>query len=95
MSFGGHVYDMISRLKQNRALLSSKKTKFKKKYLDPTFSKIKNSKSKFRFKRNSIKELNYIKIKINNLLQKNYTKQTAIIMFLIIALLVFISLILN
>ena len=29
MSFGGHVYDMVDRLKQNAALKNSKRRKFK------------------------------------------------------------------
>ena len=63
MSFGGHVFDMINRMKQNRAQRPSNRAKFKENNRTLIYSK--DSKSNpLQFKTVSEEELNKIKTQI-------------------------------
>lgn len=61
MSFGGHVNDMVNRIKQNAALKNARKGKFKG---GNDYAHIKYTKTEYDFPKISEKELEKIKIKI-------------------------------
>ena len=61
MSFGGHVNDMVNRIKQNAALKNARKRKFKG---GNDYANIKYTKTEYDFPKVSEKELEKIKIKI-------------------------------
>ena len=74
MSFGGHVFDMINRMKQNRAQRPSNRTKFKENNRSRIYSK--DSKSNpLQFKTVSDKELKEIKKKIRRRAKKAQKKE--------------------
>jgi hypothetical protein len=64
MSFGGHVNDMVNRIKQNAALKNARKGKFKG---GNNYSYIKYTKTEYDFPKVSEKELEKIKIKIRKI----------------------------
>ena len=57
MSFGGHVYDMINRVKQNAALKNARKERFKG---GNNYSTIKNIKTEYDFPKVSKNKLEMI-----------------------------------
>lgn len=74
MSFGGHVFDMINRMKQNRAQRPSNRAKFKENNRTLIYSK--DSKSNpLQFKTVSEKELKEIKKQIRKRAKKARKKE--------------------
>ena len=64
MSFGGHVADMVNRMKQNRAQRPSNRWKFKENNRDLIYSNLDNNQNRLNFKSVSEKELIKIKRRI-------------------------------
>ncbi|SNR38643.1 hypothetical protein SAMN06265371_102182 [Lutibacter agarilyticus] len=61
MSFGGHVNDMINRVKQNAALKNARRVKFKG---GNDYTKTKNIKTEYSFPKLSKEELKALKLKV-------------------------------
>jgi len=72
MSFGGHVNDMVNRIKQNAALKNTRRKKFKG---GNDYSKTKNKKTTYNFPKLSESDLNTFKQKIIEAATKEKKKQ--------------------
>ena len=78
MGFGaGHVLDMINRMKQNRALRPSNRSKFKENNRDEIYSSDKE-KNRLKYKTVSEKELNEIKKRIRERAKSDQKKELII-----------------
>lgn len=88
MSFGGHINDMVNRIKQNTALKNARRNKFKG---GNDYSHIKKSKPEYDFPEVSEKELQRIKLEIQKKanLEKNLKLKLKLI-FIIFILCLFI-----
>lgn len=72
MSFGGHVNDMVNRIKQNAALKDARRRKFKG---GNDYSKILENKSEYKFPEFSDEEMAAFKIKVQQEAKLNKAKQ--------------------
>ncbi len=72
MSFGGHVQDMVNRVKQNTALKNARRKKFKG---GNDYSKIKKTKTVYNFPKLSNEELKLFKQKVKEEAAKEKKKQ--------------------
>ena len=90
MSFGGHVNDMINRVKQNAALKNARRKKFKG---GNDYSKTKNIKTAYNFSEFSEKELTEFKQKLkketNEKQQKKLLFWAGVTLIMLIAFLIF------
>ena len=89
MSFGGHVNDMVNRIKQNAALKNARRKKFKG---GNDYSKTKNIKTTYNFPKLSKSDLNTFKQKIIKEAAKEKRKQQLYWILGIISILIIIAL---
>ena len=75
MSAGGHIMDMMNRIRQNAALKVSRRNKFKGNNRKINFSKKEQPKPEYDFPKISISKLKLIKTKIKEEARKEYRKQ--------------------
>ncbi|RXP59476.1 hypothetical protein EC396_05350 [Lutibacter sp. HS1-25] len=87
MSFGGHVNDMINRVKQNAALKNARRNKFKG---GNDYAKTKNIKTAYSFPKFSKDELEIFKLKVQNEVKKEKIKQLKILVFVTVLVIVFL-----
>jgi len=85
MSAGGHMMDMMNRIRQNAALKVSRRNKFKGNNRETNFSKKKSSKPEYDFPKVTSSELKLIKAKIKEEAIKERKKQLLILMLFAIA----------
>ena len=88
MSFGGHVFDMLNRIKQNNALKGNRRKKFKG---GNDYSKTKNIKTEFDLPKLSEEELSSLKNKIKKEVLDEKRKQLFYIILSIIITFILIS----
>ncbi|MDV7186384.1 hypothetical protein R3X25_03745 [Lutibacter sp. TH_r2] len=81
MSFGGHVYDMINRVKQNAALKNARRGKFKG---GNDYSKINNKKTEYDFPKMSKTELEQFKQKLKKEAKQEQHKKVLFWIFTIL-----------
>ena len=91
MSFGGHVNDMMNRIKQNTALKDARRRKFKG---GNDYSHISLNKTGYIFPKLSSKELEEFKLKVQKEAKKEIIKQIkfwafTVVISLIIGFLIF------
>ena len=90
MSFGGHVNDMVNRMKQNAALRDARKRKFKG---GNDYSHVSRTKTEYNFPKLSQQGFQDFKLKVKDKAGKEKIKQLlfwlAIVVVLIIALIIF------
>ena len=90
MSFGGHVNDMINRVKQNAALRDARRKKFKG---GNDYSHISRTKTEYNFPKLSQQGLHDFKLKVKEEARKEKIKKllfwSAIVVVLITAFLIF------
>ena len=84
MSFGGHVNDMVNRIKQNTALKNARKGKFKG---GNAYLKVKTSKTEYDFPEVSKNELQKIKITIQQKASLERNRQYKFILIFIFVIL--------
>jgi len=91
MSAGGHMMDMMNRIRQNAALKVSRRNKFKGNNRKTNFSKKEQLKPEYDFPKVSDSELKLFKSKIKEEARKEHRKQLIYWVFFAIAVvLVFI-----
>ena len=91
MSAGGHMIDMMNRIRQNAALKVSRRNKFKGNNRKTNFSKKEQLKPEYDFPKVSDSELKLIKSKIKEEARKENKKQLLIwILFAIAVVIVFL-----
>jgi len=91
MSAGGHMMDMMNRIRQNAALKVSRRNKFKGNNRKINFSKKEQLKPEYDFPKVSDSELKLIKSKIKEEARKENKKQLLIwILFAIAVVIVFL-----
>ena len=81
MSFGGHVNDMVNRVKQNAALKNARKGKFKG---GNDYTKTKNRKTDYDFPKLSKEELKNFKLKVQKEAKQEKIKQLKFWVFITI-----------
>ena len=91
MSFGGHLNDMVHRIKQNATLKNARKRKFKG---GNDYSHISLNKTEYNFPKLSSKELEEFKLKVQKEAKKEIIKQIkfwafTVVISLIIGFLIF------
>lgn len=91
MSFGGHVNDMMNRIKQNTDLKDARRRKFKG---GNNYSHISLNKTEYNFPKLSSKELEEFKLKVQKEAKKEIIKQIkfwafTVVISLIIGFLIF------
>jgi len=91
MSFGGHVNDMMNRIKQNTDLKDARRRKFKG---GNNYSHISLNKTEYNFPKLSSKELEEFKLKVQKEAKKERIKQIkfwafTVVISLIIGFLIF------
>lgn len=84
MSFGGHVNDMVNRIKQNSALINARRNKFKG---GNDYLKVKTSKTEYDFPEISEKDLKIIKLEIEEKAKLERNKQFINILIIILVVL--------
>lgn len=91
MSAGGHINDMVSRIRQNAALKVSRRDKFRGNNRKINFSKKVQPKPEYDFPKVSKSELDLIKSRIKEeALKKNKKQQIYLILFGMMVLLIFL-----
>ena len=85
MSFGGHVNDMVNRIKQNTALKNARKGKFKG---GNDYSNVKYAKTEYDFPKVSKTKLDDIKAKIQEKAKLEQNSNILKLVFLILILVV-------
>jgi inner membrane protein involved in colicin E2 resistance len=87
MSFGGHVINMVNRIKQNNALKNTRRRKFKG---GNDYSKISTTKTEYDFPKVSKLKLDQLKTSIRAKAKKETKKQLKfIIIFIVITFFIF------
>ena len=81
MSFGGHVNDMVNRVKQNAALKNARRRKFKG---GNDYSKINNQKTEYDFPEMSSGEMKKFKLKIKEEAEQEQKKRMLFWLFTVI-----------
>lgn len=90
MSAGGHITDMVNRIRQNAALKISRRNKFKGANRAGIFSKKEHPKPEYDFPEVSKPELERIKMKIREGASKENRKQQAYLMlFALVVIIIF------
>jgi hypothetical protein len=88
MSFGGHVYDMVDRLKQNAALKNSKRRKFKG---GNNYLKILKTKTSYNLPKLSKVELEKFKLKLQQeAIQKKKKRLIYVMLFAVVSFFIFL-----
>lgn len=86
MSFGGHVHDMVNRVKQNAALKNARRKKFKG---GNDYSKTKNIKTAYNFPKLAEKELTEFKQKLKK--ETKEKQQKKLLFWAVFALVLFFA----
>ncbi len=92
MSFGGHVNDMINRVKQNAALKNARRGKFKG---GNDYAKTKNIKTEYSFPKLSKEELKAFKLKVQEEAKQEKIKQLKFWGFITITVLLLLLFFIN
>lgn len=92
MSFGGHVNDMVNRVKQNAALKNARRRKFKG---GNNYAKTKNIKTAYSFPKLSKDELEIYKLKIQKEAKQEKIKRLKFWAFIILTVLLLLLFFIN